>query len=352
MAIFWRGAAPSLAERSRRRITLHLVPLLFFLYILAYIDRSNISVASLGLAAPPEQGGLGLSQELIGVASGLFFWGYWILEIPSTLSVERWGVRWVFVRILVLWGLTAMAMGAIGTPAMSAVFGWWSHDPGVQLKAFRFLLGFFEGGFFPSVIIYLSYWFRTEDRAKAIAGFALAMPLSMAVGNWVSSWLIGVHWFGLAGWRWVFIVEGVLPVVAAGGMTSFSSFGNRPSEAKWLADEERQWLAEEHARTRTKTACPRAGCLAKACADRVAADDRLFLPEPDGLRSRLLHADDHGNLDSALPYTVRLWFGLAGKMSPHFTRSSGSCESVSRRAAVYRFRGGGAVQRPAFRSHP
>jgi len=334
MAIFWRKPAPSVAERSRRRITLHLIPLLFFLYILAYIDRSNISVASLGMAAPPPDG-LGLSQELIGVASGLFFWGYWILEIPSTLSVERWGVRWVFVRILVLWGLTAMAMGAIGTTAMSTAFGWLphisenlgflsgaarfinglAHDPGDQLKAFRFLLGFFEGGFFPSVIVYLSYWFRTEDRAKAIAGFALAMPLSMSIGNWVSSWLIGVHWFGLVGWRWVFIVEGALPVLA--GVMTFFLLPNRPTEAKWLADDERQWLSGEldrerelkrlaHGRTAWHSHVLIVLLLTSVyfCQNLTVYGLTFFMPTI------------MGTWIYGLPYTVRLWFGLAGKMSP------------------------------------
>jgi ACS family tartrate transporter-like MFS transporter len=333
MAIFWRKPAPTVAEHTRRRITLHLIPLLFFLYILAYIDRSNISVASLGMAAPPEQGGLGLSQELIGVASGLFFWGYWILEIPSTLSVERWGVRWVFVRILVLWGLTAMAMGAIGTAAMSAAFGWLphisehlgflsgvarfanglSHDPGDQLKAFRFLLGFFEGGFFPSVIVYLSYWFRTEDRGKAFAGFALAMPLSNAVGNWVSSFLIEAHWFGLVGWRWVFIVEGILPVLA--GVATFFLLPNRPAEAKWLTDDERQWLAAELERERQQKllAHGQTGWHKHAlvvllltsvyfCQNLTVYGLGFFMPTI------------MGTWIPALPYTVRLWFGLAGKM--------------------------------------
>lgn len=333
MAIFWRRPAPTLAERSRRRITLHLVPLLFFLYILAYIDRSNISVASLGLAASPGNGGLGLSQEVIGIASGLFFWGYWILEIPSTLSVERWGVRWVFVRILVLWGLTAMVMGAIGTPAMSAAFGWLPHvsepegfmggaarfynglarNPGNQLYLLRFLLGFFEGGLFPSVIVYVSYWFRTEDRAKAIAGFALAMPLSMAVGNWISSMLIGVHWFGLVGWRWVFIVEGVLPVLA--GLLTFFMLPNRPSEARWLSAEERDWLAGELAREKEQKllAHGQTGWRRHAgivllltfvyfCQNLTVYGLNFFMPKI------------MGTWLPALPYAARSWFGLEGKM--------------------------------------
>lgn len=340
MAIFWRSSARDVGERTRRRITLHLVPLLFFLYILAYIDRSNISVANLGMQAPRDQGGLGLSQELIGVASGLFFWGYWILEIPSTLSVGRWGVRWVFVRILVLWGLTAMAMGAIGTPAMSATFGWlprisepggWfkglvhfynslPDDPGNQLKLFRFLLGFFEGGFFPSVIVYLSHWFRTEDRAKAIAGFALAMPLSNAVGNWVSSFLIGAHWFGLVGWRWVFIVEGAIPVFAA--VVTFFMLPNWPREAKWLSDDERDWLKQELASEHELKlrAHGHAGwhkhlfivlllTFVYFCQNLTVYGLSFFMPTI------------MGTWLSALPDFARHWFGLSGKMPADVLRA-------------------------------
>src|SRR5438270_2013720 len=96
MTFFWRSPADTVAERTRRRVTLHLIPFLFFLYILAYLDRINVSVAQLDMAAPPAEGGLGFENDVIGWGIGLFFWGYWILEIPSTLSVMRWGARWVF----------------------------------------------------------------------------------------------------------------------------------------------------------------------------------------------------------------------------------------------------------------
>src|SRR3954462_8412964 len=107
MAFFWRRPPASLGERTRRRIALHLIPYLFFLYILAYLDRVNVSVAQLDMGLPPEQGGVGFDRDVIGFGAGLFFWGYWLLEIPSTVSVVRWGARWVFLRILVLWGLCA-----------------------------------------------------------------------------------------------------------------------------------------------------------------------------------------------------------------------------------------------------
>src|SRR5579859_5719177 len=106
----------TIGDRARRRIFVHLIPFLFFLYILAYLDRVNVSVAGLGMELPPDEGGMSFARDVLGFGAGIFFWGYWILEIPSTLSVVRWGARWVFVRILVLWGLCAALVGVIGTP--------------------------------------------------------------------------------------------------------------------------------------------------------------------------------------------------------------------------------------------
>src|SRR5262249_18045075 len=151
----------------------------------------------------PEEQGLGFSKEAIGFGSGIFFWGYCLLEVPSTLSVARWGARWVFCRILVLWGICATVVGFIDFPVIDKVFAWTptlpENIPGLvnfaqyinslptsplsQFYFLRFWLGVFEGGFFPSVIVYLSIWFRGEDRAKAIAGFMSAIPLSLALGS-------------------------------------------------------------------------------------------------------------------------------------------------------------------------
>ncbi|HKM55283.1 MAG TPA: hypothetical protein VJY33_17895, partial [Isosphaeraceae bacterium] len=144
MAIFWRRPAESLAERTRRRVTLHLVPYLFFLYILAYLDRANLSVAQLGMKAPIDQGGMGFDRDVTGFGFGIFFWGYWILEIPSTISVVRWGARWVFVRILVLWGICTILVGTIGLPLAYSLGAWlpWQNTPEHQFYFFRFMLGF------------------------------------------------------------------------------------------------------------------------------------------------------------------------------------------------------------------
>jgi sugar phosphate permease len=260
------SAASTVGERTRRRVTLHLIPFLFCLYILAYLDRVNISVAALSMQDPPEDGGLGFTEGVTGFGFGVFFWGYWILEIPSTVSVTRWGARWVFARILILWGICAALTGAIGTPIAASLFQWiptlpepggfWQwvgasthfvnnlHESAkYQLYFFRFLLGFFEGGFFPSVIVYLSLWFRPEDRAKAVASFMSAIPLSSMLGMPLSGLLLNVNWFGVAGWRWIFLIQGAAPIVA--GVVTFFVLPDWPQKVKWLAEDERDWLLGE-----------------------------------------------------------------------------------------------------------
>jgi sugar phosphate permease len=287
MRVFWRSPATTAAERARRRTSLHLIPYLFFLYILAYLDRVNVSVAGLRMELPPSQGGLGFSKEVIGFGAGIFFWGYWILEVPSTLSVLRWGARWVFVRILVLWGLACVLVGTVGTPFSNLLFAWlppipldsgvvtsfdggvnWAigglfgflqnpeplnwfrrlaefynglpHEPVNQFYFYRFMLGFFEGGFFPSVILYLSLWFRAADRAKAIASFMSAIPVASVVGMPISGLLLNFHWLGWPGWRWIFIFQGIAPIIA-GGITLFV-LPDRPQMANWLLPDEKESL--------------------------------------------------------------------------------------------------------------
>src|SRR5438309_5633171 len=142
LRLFWRKPADSIAERTRRRVTLRLIPFLFFLYILAYLDRVNVSVAQLGMEKSISEGGLGFDRATIGFGVGIFFWGYWILEIPSTVSVTRWGARWVFVRILILWGLACMLLGTIGTPLGNDLFGWLRVSDGSCYVWRFYFLGF------------------------------------------------------------------------------------------------------------------------------------------------------------------------------------------------------------------
>src|SRR5262245_56011276 len=280
MALIWRRPAADVPEQTRRRVVVYLIPYLFFLYILAYLDRVNISVAALGMEKKLPEGGLGFTSEIIGFGGGIFFWGYWLLEIPSTLSVLKWGARWVFVRILILWGLACTLIGFIGTPLADRMFGWlsspamdgifagiadltrWIHAQGVPMDAgnvndpavrqfyfLRFMLGFFEGGFFPSVILYLALWFRARDRAKAIATFMAAIPVSVLIGSPISGLMLHIPWFdeptGEAhqGWRWIFIIQGTVPILA--GFATIFFLPDRPEKARWLKPEERDWLVNE-----------------------------------------------------------------------------------------------------------
>jgi ACS family tartrate transporter-like MFS transporter len=263
---FWLGrpAATSIGERTRRRVWVHLLPVLFCLYILAYIDRSNIAVAKFGMNRSPANGGLGFDESIVGFGSGIFFWGYWILEIPSTLSVEGRGARWVFLRILLLWGLCAALMGFMGMPLLEQLLGWLPHlpeprgwigaisrhwnglgtNPESQFYFLRFMLGFFEGGFFPTVVMYLSIWFNTEHRAKAMASFMAAMPLSNALGTPLSQWISDhVRWGDLAGWRWIYILEGGAAMLA--GVAVMFCLPDRPRSVSWLPPEEKDWLLGE-----------------------------------------------------------------------------------------------------------
>jgi sugar phosphate permease len=263
--LIWRKPAAGIAERTRRRVVLRLIPYLFFLYVLAYLDRVNVSAAELKMCQPVEAGGLGFNPGIVGFGGGLFFWSYMLLEIPSTVSVVHWGARWVFVRILVLWGLCATAVGFIGLPFVGQLFSWLpllsesnsltilsrtahyiNHlrdDAAYQFYFFRLLLGFFEGGFFPSVIVYLSQWFRAADRAKAVAAFMAAIPLSSMLGLPLSRLLLDVDWFGLTGWRWIFIVEGIPPILA--GFATLFLLPDRPATASWLPADEKEWLLRE-----------------------------------------------------------------------------------------------------------
>jgi sugar phosphate permease len=269
MKLTWRSPASDVPERTRRRVILYLIPYLFFLYILAYLDRVNVSVAALGMERTPDEGGLGFTPRIMGFGAGIFFWGYWILEVPSTLSVLRWGARYVFVRILILWGLSCLLIGFIGQPWMNTMLGWlpavnqlplpgWlinylphlPDDPLVtQFYFLRFLLGLFEGGFFPSVILYLSLWFRPRDRGRAIATFMSAIPVSSMFGSPISGLMLNIGWLGLEGWRWVFILQGAVPI-AAGFLTLFF-LPDRPEKAHWLPQDEKDWLVGELASEQT-----------------------------------------------------------------------------------------------------
>jgi ACS family tartrate transporter-like MFS transporter len=215
------------SERARRRIMRRIMPYLFVLYIIAFLDRVNVSYAALQM-----KDALGFTDDVLGLGAGIFFIGYLLLEIPGSILVEKWSARGWIARIMISWGILAIIAGFINT---STQFYW-----------IRFLLGAAEAGFFPGIIVYFSHWFRYEDRGKAVALFMAAIPVSNMIGSPVSGLIMKVNWFGLAGWRWLFIIEGA-PAIIFGVITIFY-LTDRPHQAKWLRDDEREWITSELAR--------------------------------------------------------------------------------------------------------
>src|SRR5690242_5058221 len=214
----------SVAQSTRRRVDRRLLPFILLLYIISYLDRVNISSAGLQMTHD-----LGLSNSDFGFGSGIFFLGYFLLEIPGAILAEVWSARKWLARILISWGFLASLTGLI-------------HTHG-EFYAIRFLLGMAEAGFVPGVLVYLSHWYRPQDRGKAMAVFFAGIPASQALGGPIAAVLLRLHWLGLPGWRWLLLLEGI-PALALGIMTIFY-LTERPADAKWLRPEEREWLAGE-----------------------------------------------------------------------------------------------------------
>lgn len=221
--------APASGESARTRVANHLLPFLFLLYVANYLDRTNIAYAALGM-----KGDLSLNDKMFGNASGIFFIGYLLLQIPGALLVERWSARRLLAGTLISWGLLTSLTGLVRSP--------------LQLYGARFLLGAAEAGFFPGVIVYLSHWFIYEDRSKAVARFMSAIPIAFIVGGPVAGKILGVHWLGLPGWRWLFFLEGA-PAIICGAATIFL-LPDRPDDVDWLSVEERNWLTQRQAAER------------------------------------------------------------------------------------------------------
>jgi sugar phosphate permease len=159
----------------------------------------------------------------------MFFLGYLVLEIPGALIAERWSARRWIARIMISWGIVTVGMAFIRTAP--------------EFYLVRFLVGAAEAGFFPAVIVYISHWFRTEDRAKAVACFYAANPLSYVIGSPLAGWLLGISWLGLRGWRWLFILEGI-PAIVFGVITVFY-LTDWPRQASWLREDERDWITRQ-----------------------------------------------------------------------------------------------------------
>ncbi|MEO5859793.1 MAG: MFS transporter [Pyrinomonadaceae bacterium] len=206
------------------RVTRRVMPFLIGLFVVAFIDRVNVGFAKLEMGTS-----LGFDSEIFGFGAGIFFFGYFIFEIPGSYLVEVWSARKWLARIIVSWGLVCVLTGFI--------------ESANQFYIARFLLGVAEAGFFPGVIVYLSHWFRYQDRAKAVAMFMAAVPVANIVGGPISGFILGLNWLGLEGWRWVFILEGI-PALILGVATLFY-LTDRPKDAKWLTGEQKDWLSTE-----------------------------------------------------------------------------------------------------------
>jgi ACS family tartrate transporter-like MFS transporter len=204
------------------KVTRRIIPFAFVCYVVAYVDRVNI-----GFAAKELQRDLNLTDTVYGIGAGLFFLGYCLCEIPSNLILERVGARLWMARIMVVWGLVSMATMFIWDTA--------------TFYAARVLLGIAEAGFFPGMVLYLTYWIPASERARNNALFMTAAPIAMIVGAPLSSAILSLDgWLGLAGWQWLFVLEG-LPAVILGVM-ALSVFTDRPEQARWLTAGEREWL--------------------------------------------------------------------------------------------------------------
>jgi MFS transporter, ACS family, tartrate transporter len=212
------------ASCTLRKVNRRLIPFLFLLYIVAWLDRVNVGFAALQMNSD-----LGFSSSAFGFGSGVFFIGYCLFEVPSNLILHRVGARIWIARIMITWGILSAAT-MFGTPLMFYLI--------------RFLLGAAEAGFFPGLIYYLGFWYPMRRRARAIATFMTAVPVTGLIGGPVSGLLLGLHGrLGLTGWQWLFLAEGIPAVFL--GATVLVYLSNKPSEARWLTSKEKTWLTSE-----------------------------------------------------------------------------------------------------------
>ncbi len=215
----------ALAASTTKKTMVRILPFILVLYVIAYLDRVNLGFAALEMNAD-----LALTAEVFGLLSGIFFIGYFFFEIPSNMIMHKVGARIWIARIMLTWGIIVILTGF----AQSAA----------HLYILRFLLGVAEAGFFPGIILYLTYWFRERERGKATAVLLLALPVGGLIGAPLSAWIIdNIAWAGMEGWRWMFILEGI-PALILGVVTIFF-LTDRPAKAKWLAPEEIAWLEGE-----------------------------------------------------------------------------------------------------------
>jgi MFS transporter, ACS family, tartrate transporter len=229
------------------RVTRRLIPFLFLLYILAFLDRVNV-----GFAALEMNQALGFGPAVYGLGAGMFFLGYCLFEVPSNLVLYRTGARVWIARIMITWGLAACAMMLVRTP--------WSF------YLLRFLLGVAEAGFFPGIIFYLTHWYPARDRAHAYSWFLAAIPISGIVGGPLSGALLGLDGrLGLQGWQWLFLLEGIPSVLV--GVLVLVLLPERPADARWLTSEEKASLESTLAAERVDVVAEHGASLGRALAN-------------------------------------------------------------------------------------
>ena len=220
-------AAPSAeTDRTYTKVFWRIVPLLMLCYVVAYLDRVNVGFAKLQMSQD-----LDFSETVFGLGAGLFFIGYFLFEVPSNILLHRVGARVWIARIMITWGLMSAAFAWVQTPTAFYVM--------------RFLLGIAEAGFYPGVILYLTYWYPAQRRAKIIALFMSAIPVAGIFGNPLSGWIMDLLQgpSGLRGWQWMFIIE-ALPALVMGGVV-LACLDNGIRQAKWLSEPEKQALEQE-----------------------------------------------------------------------------------------------------------
>jgi len=221
-------AVDDVGARTASKLRRRLIPLLFLLYVVAYLDRINIGFASLTMNTA-----LGITSAQFGALIGIFFLGYFIFEVPSNLLLHKIGARIWIARILVTWGIVAMLTGAV-------------HSV-LQLYVGRFLLGVAEAGFFPGIVLYLTYWFRQREQAHVISLFVTALPVASVLGAPLSGFILDhAHWAAISSWRWLLVLEG-LPAIVCGILT-YLLLPSRPADAVFLSRDEKNWIIAELAR--------------------------------------------------------------------------------------------------------
>jgi ACS family tartrate transporter-like MFS transporter len=213
------GADSILADSILKRAAWRLIPFMAVMYVASFLDRVNISFAALQMNAD-----LGFSPQIYGFASGIFFWGYFFFEVPSNLMLQKFGARLWMCRICVTWGVLSMLTAFVKEP--------------VSFCILRFLLGAAEAGLFPGMVLYMTYWFPAATRARFIAMFLAGVPLAVVVGGPLSGWLLGVEGYGLRGWQWMLLLEGI-PSLVIGALTLWL-LPDGPAKAKWLNDDEKR----------------------------------------------------------------------------------------------------------------